>query len=143
MRLTIIPATGGAARAVASRAQHRDPVFTAQQRGRRRACDRNHLTLAYLDGVLVGNATVRPVQDGAVTVIVLILPEHRRQGLGSEYLRAVLQGARVLAAERIDTVVTAANASGLAVRHGFVEADRYDVDGAAFIDLSRPTLPVG
>lgn len=99
---------------------------------------RNDLTVAYEHGVVVGNATVRAPEDGAVAVIVRILPEHRRRGLGSEYLRQVLEQPRATEAAHITTVVLAANVDGLsfARRHGFVETDRYEVDGVAFVDLA-------
>lgn len=100
---------------------------------------RNRLTLAYADGRLVGNAMIRPPQpdSATATVIVRILPGHRRRGFGSEYLTAMLAQARALPAERIETVVLAANGDGLAFasRRGFVEFDRYDVDGAEYVEL--------
>lgn len=57
---------------------------------------RNRLTLAYDGAELVGNATIRPPgpDSTTATVIVRILPEHRRRGLGSEYLAAMLAEAR-------------------------------------------------
>ena len=98
---------------------------------------RNLLTLAYAGDTLVGNATVRAPQDGAVTVIVRILAAHRRRGHGSAYLERMLDQAWALGAERIETVVLEANADGLAFarRHGFEEIERYEVDGAAYVDL--------
>jgi GNAT superfamily N-acetyltransferase len=102
---------------------------------------RNRLTLGYAAGQLIGNATVRPPTgpDAVATVIVRILPEHRRQGLGTYYLRAELAHARRLGAQRIETVVLASNADGLAfaTAHGFVEHDRYILDGdtVPFVDL--------
>lgn len=102
---------------------------------------RHRLTLAYRDGALVGNATVRPPADetGAATVIVRVLPEYRRQGIGADYLRSELAEARALGARRIETVILETNADGLAfaVANGFVEHDRYTLPGqtTAFIDL--------
>jgi RimJ/RimL family protein N-acetyltransferase len=101
----------------------------------------NRLTLAYDAAELVGNATIRPPRPDSMTatVIVRILPEHRRQGLVSEYLAAMLTEARGMGARRIETVVLAANEDGLAfaARHGFVEFDRYVLDGqsAAWVSL--------
>ncbi len=45
---------------------------------------------------------------------------------------------RASRAEQINTVVLAANVDGLAfaIRHGFVETERYEVAGVAFIDLT-------
>ncbi|MEV0235243.1 GNAT family N-acetyltransferase [Nonomuraea sp. NPDC050786] len=102
---------------------------------------RNRLTLGYAAGRLVGNATVRPPTgpDAVATVIVRILPEHRRQGFGTHYLRAELAHARRLGAQRIETVVLASNADGLAfaAANGFLEHDRYLLDGdtVPFVDL--------
>lgn len=105
---------------------------------------RNRLTLAYDTGTLVGNATIRPPEPDTMTatVIVRILPEHRRKGFGSEYLAAVLADARGMRARRIVTVVLAANGEGLlfAARHGFVEYNRYVVDGhAEYVELALAT----
>jgi len=102
---------------------------------------RNHLEVAYLDGVAVGCSTVRPPTPDSTTatVIARILPEHRRRGLGDRLYQRALATARTLGAEAIETVVLASNADGLrfAVRHGFVEFDRYVLPGdtIAFVDL--------
>lgn len=102
---------------------------------------RHRLTLAYAAGGLVGNATVRPPHepDAVATVIVRILAAHRRQGHGTAYLSAELVQARALGARRIETVVLASNTDGLAFAqaHGFVEHDRYLIDGdtVPFVDL--------
>ena len=104
---------------------------------------RNRLTLAYADGTLVGNATIRPpaADSATATVIVRILPAHRRRGHGTAYLTAVLAEARGLGADRIETVVLTANADGLrfAVRHGFAEFHRYVVDDAEYAELALPS----
>jgi GNAT superfamily N-acetyltransferase len=102
---------------------------------------RNRLTVAYASGDLVGNATLRPPREpgGVATVIVRILPEHRRRGHGTAYLHAELAQARALAARRIETIVLASNTDGLdfALAHGFVEHDRHVLDGdtVPFVDL--------
>lgn len=102
---------------------------------------RHRLTLGYDDGALVGNATVRPPvsADAAATVIVRVLRQHRRRGLGTAYLRAEIEQARALGAARIETVVLESNTEGLAFAQarGFVEHDRYLLDGdtIAFVDL--------
>ena len=99
---------------------------------------RNSLSVGYVDGVLVGNATVRAPENGVVTVIVRVLPEHRRQGFGSEYLKVLLRETSTSQIEQIETVVLAANVDGLAfaVRHGFAETTRYEVDGVGFVELT-------
>lgn len=102
---------------------------------------RNHLTVAYVGGTLVGSGTVRPPagESGTATVIVRILEPYRRRGLGSWYLEAALEHARALEPDRIETVVLGSNADGLefARRHGFVEHDRYVLEGQTvpFVDL--------
>jgi len=101
---------------------------------------RHRLTLAYDGEVLVGNATVRPPDDeGTAVVIVRILPEHRHRGLGSAYLDHELAETRALEPQQIETVVLATNEDGLAfaLAHGFVEVDRYVLDGDTipFVDL--------
>jgi RimJ/RimL family protein N-acetyltransferase len=106
---------------------------------------RNSLTLAHDGDELVGNATIRPPRSdtGTATVIVRILPEFRRKGLGSEYLAAMLAEARAMGAARIETVILASNEDGLAfaVKHGFVEFDRYVIDGEAaeYVELYLAT----
>lgn len=107
----------------------------------RERAGRNHLDVAYLDGVVVGCTTVRPPTDDArtATVIARVLPAHRGRGFGEElYLRG-LERARALGAEVIETVVLASNPEGLrfAHGHGFVEVDRYVLpgDSVPFVDL--------
>ena len=102
----------------------------------------NRLELAYDGDVLVGCSTVRPATDGdPVTVIVRILPEHRRRGLGSEYLEHVLGAARGLGADVVQTIVLETNHDGLefAEHRGFVESERYVLDGdtVAYVHLVR------
>jgi ribosomal protein S18 acetylase RimI-like enzyme len=67
----------------------------------------------------------------------------RRKGLGSDYFAAKLAEARSMGARRIETVVLASNEDGLAFagRHGFVEFDRYALDGetAAYVGLCLAT----
>jgi GNAT superfamily N-acetyltransferase len=101
---------------------------------------RYRLTLAYDDGSLVGNATLRPPDPaGTVTVIVRVLPGFRRRGYGSAYLGAVLSEARALGAATIRSVVLASNIDGLvfAQRRGFVEYGRHLLEGhkIPFVDL--------
>lgn len=103
---------------------------------------RNHLSLAYVDDVLVGNATIRPAAQGAPpTVIVRVLPEHRRRGYGTHYFQQLLTDHPDLGRCDIATVVLTANTDGLtfAERHGFTEVDRYEVHGAQYLDLIRRT----
>ena len=87
-----------------------------------------------------GNATVRPpAGTGTATVIVRILLQHRRRGLGSAHPWHELAEARTLQPRSIETVVLASNEDGLAfaLARGFVEVDRYLLDGDTipFVDL--------
>jgi GNAT superfamily N-acetyltransferase len=143
MTLTIVPATGELLEVW--RAVHNTviPPLPLSIEEVAEGALRNDLTLAFHDGVLVGNATVRAPEEGAVTVIVRVLPEHRRQGHGAAYFHEVLKRPHARDAEQINTVVLAANADGLAFarRHGLVETERYEVDGVPFVDLhlTRPS----
>jgi GNAT superfamily N-acetyltransferase len=104
---------------------------------------RNRLELAYADGVLVGNSTVRPPEGDAATatatVIARVLAEHRRRGFGEWLYGRALRRARELGARVVETCVLESNEDGLrfAVERGFVEIERYRLDGdtATWIDL--------
>jgi GNAT superfamily N-acetyltransferase len=102
---------------------------------------RNHLELAYVDGVLAGNSTVRPPdgESATATVIARVLAEHRGRGLGGQLYERALRRERELGARVIETCVLESNEDGLrfALKHGFVEVERYRLDGdtATWIDL--------
>ena len=92
---------------------------------------RNHLDVAYLGDVLVGCSTVRPpAGDATATVIARILPEYRRQGLGTALYEHALAKAKTLDPEVIETVVWGANTEGLrfAEKLGYVVVDTYVLD---------------
>jgi len=132
----VTDATEDAWRDIHNRIIPAHPLSAEDVRERRQ---RNLLTLAFQDEELVGNATLRPPADNSdtATVIVRILPEQRNQGFGASYLAAMLERVRVLGVARVQTVVLTDNAAGLrfAHQHGFVEIDRYVVDGAEYVDL--------
>ncbi|GHB47992.1 hypothetical protein GCM10010377_43540 [Streptomyces viridiviolaceus] len=104
---------------------------------------RHHLEVAYQGDVLVGCSTVRPPSDDALTatVIARVLGPHRGRGFGEELYSRGLARARELGAEVIETVVLSSNEDGLrfALKHGFVEIDRYVLPGESipWIDLRR------
>jgi GNAT superfamily N-acetyltransferase len=100
---------------------------------------RYELTVAFADHVLVGNATLRAPADGAVTLIVRILPEHRRQGFGGEYFEVLLDQESAKAATRITTVVLVTNVDGLdfARHRGFEVTSRYDINGVDFVEMTK------
>ena len=100
------------------------------------------LDVAYLGGVVVGCSTVRPASaEEPVTVIVRILPAWRRRGWGSVLLAHALTHARAFGAVHVQTIVHASNADGLefAVHRGFVETDRYTLEGDSvpYVHLAR------
>lgn len=105
---------------------------------------RNVLDVAYAGDVLVGCMTVRPPEgdDGTATVIARVLPEHRRQGLGTRLYEHGLAQARALGAGAVETVVLESNPDGLhfALAQGFVEIERYLLDGDTipYITLRLP-----
>jgi len=113
----------------------------------RERAQRNRLTVTYLGGTLVGCSTVRPPAGdwATATVIVRVLPEHRRRGFGGRMYAEALTAARELGARTVETVVLAANEEGLrfAERHGYAEIDRYVLDGDTipFIDLRLAETP--
>jgi GNAT superfamily N-acetyltransferase len=103
------------------------------------------MEVAYADDVVVGNSTVRPpTDDEPATVIVRVLSEHRRQGYGAALFgRALEQGREIggSSSSSVQTVVLESNVDGLrfALAHGFVEVERYLLDGDTipFITLRR------
>lgn len=105
---------------------------------------RNHLEVAYAGDLLVGNSTVWPPSETtpAARVIARVLPEHRRQGFGEVIYERAVARAHELGATTLGTVVLSSNEDGLrfALRHGFVERDRYLLPGDTipWIDLERP-----
>jgi GNAT superfamily N-acetyltransferase len=100
---------------------------------------RNHLEVAYLDGVAIGCSTVRAPEDDVVVVIARVLPEYRGRGFGELIYERAASKARESGARHIGTVVLASNEDGLrfAEKHGFVQVDRYLLPGDTipFIDL--------
>ncbi|MER6035368.1 MULTISPECIES: GNAT family N-acetyltransferase [unclassified Streptomyces] len=101
--------------------------------GARTRVGRYRLVNAYLGEELVGCSTVRPPtgEERVATVIARVLPGFRRRGFGSVIYEDGLAHARGLGAETVETCVLAVNEDGLrfAGRHGFVEVDRYVLDG--------------
>ncbi|MFJ3304592.1 GNAT family N-acetyltransferase [Streptomyces sp. NPDC086549] len=107
----------------------------------RERAGRYRLENAYVGDVVVGCSTVRPPQgeEAAATVIARVLPEHRRRGYGAALYENGLAHARVLGARVVETCVLAVNEDGLrfAGKHGFVEVERYVLDGESdlWVDL--------
>ncbi|MFE3636896.1 GNAT family N-acetyltransferase [Streptomyces cellostaticus] len=101
--------------------------------GARTRAGRYRLVNAYLGEELVGCSTVRPPagDEAVATVIARVLPGFRRRGLGAAIYEDGLAHARGLGAGAVETCVLAVNEDGLrfAARRGFVEVDRYVLDG--------------
>jgi GNAT superfamily N-acetyltransferase len=106
---------------------------------------RNHLEVAYLGDVAVGNSTVRPPAEGTSVVIARVLPAYRRRGFGELLFRRAVEHARAWGATTIETIVLASNDDGLrfALRHGFAEIERYVLPGdtVPFIELRQGPGP--
>ncbi|MEW2130708.1 GNAT family N-acetyltransferase [Streptomyces sp. NPDC005435] len=113
----------------------------------RERAGRYRLENAYLGDALVGCSTVRPPagEDRVATVIARVLPAYRGRGLGTALYAHALGHARRAGARAVETCVLAANGDGLrfAVRHGFVETERYVLDGERdeWVDLRLSPLP--
>ncbi|MFD0265555.1 GNAT family N-acetyltransferase [Streptomyces sp. NPDC127106] len=106
----------------------------------RERAGRHRLDVAHRGDVLVGCSTVRPpTADGPATVIARMLPEHRRQGLGTQLYAHALAEARRLGADVIETVVLESNEDGLrfALARGYVEVERCLLPGDSipYVDL--------
>ncbi|MFG2791517.1 GNAT family N-acetyltransferase [Streptomyces sp. NPDC048419] len=107
----------------------------------RERAGRYRLENAYVGDELVGCSTVRPPgdADAVATVIARVLPAYRRRGFGTALYLKGLAYARVLRAGVVETCVLAVNEDGLrfAEKHGFVEVERYVLDGEddLWIDL--------
>lgn len=112
----------------------------------RERAGRYRLRNAYVGDFLVGCSTVRPPQgeDAVATVIARVLLGHRGSGYGTALYADGLAHARALGARAVETCVLAVNEDGLrfARARGFVETDRYALDGATeeWVDL-RLELP--
>ncbi|WP_316774007.1 GNAT family N-acetyltransferase [Streptomyces sasae] len=113
-------------------------AMSAEEAGERLARG-YRLENAYDGDVLVGCSTVRPAVDGVVTVIVRVLPEFRGRGFGAALYEHALGYARVPGVTAVETCVLAVNEGGLrfAERYGFVEVERYVLDGESdeWVDL--------
>lgn len=82
--------------------------------------------VAEVDGVLVGHAVASVVADIAELQRIAVDPAHRRTGLASALLDAVIDAARGGGADRLLLEVREDNAGALAfyAARGFVEVDR-------------------
>jgi ribosomal-protein-alanine N-acetyltransferase len=78
------------------------------------------LTLARIDGALVGFALVRAILDEAELLLIAVDPAHRRRGVGASLMRSVLADCRARGVARVHLEVRAGNpAVALYADHGF------------------------
>ena len=107
-------------------------------------------TISYLvaevDGAVVGHATASVVADIAELQRIAVDPAHRRTGLASDLLAAVVAVAKLEGADRLLLEVREDNAGAIAfyAARDFVEVDRrrrYYRDGATAVVLRRGIGP--
>ena len=104
------------------------------------------LLLAEREGVAVGCGIAAPSHfGGRAFVAVRVLAEHRRQGIGSELMRALSEHARTLGREGINAFVYADEPHSIAFAEhfGLVEADYQLEQVRAIGDEPPPGLPAG
>ncbi len=94
--------------------------------------------VAEVDGGVVGHAVASLVAEVAELQRIAVDPAHRRAGLASALLDAVVDAARDAGADHLLLEVRADNAGAVAfyAHHGFAEIDRrprYYRDGAAAV----------
>lgn len=102
--------------------------------------------VAEVDGVPVGHAVASIVADIAELQRIAVDPAHRRTGLASELLDAVVLAARDRGADRLLLEVREDNAGAISfyAARGFVEIDRrrrYYRDGATAVVMRRGLGP--
>ena len=107
-------------------------------------------TISYLvaevDGTVVGHATASVVADIAELQRIAVDPAHRRTGLASDLLAAVVAVAKLEGADRLLLEVREDNAGAIAfyAARGFVEVDRrrrYYRDGTTAVVMRRGIGP--
>jgi ribosomal-protein-alanine N-acetyltransferase len=102
-----------------------------------------HYWVAEVDGVAVGHAVASILADIAELQRISVLEDHRRTGLATALLDAVVAEAAAQGADRVLLEVREGNGAALAfyARHGFAEIDRrrgYYADGTTATILLRP-----
>ena len=104
------------------------------------------LLLAEREGAAVGCGIAAPSHfGGRAFVAVRVLAEHRRQGIGSELMRALSEHARTLGREGINAFVYVDEPHSIAFAEhfGLVEADYQLEQVRAIGDEPPPGLPAG
>jgi len=99
------------------------------------------MTVAELDGDVVGVASAGPHEGHLVLWKLYVVPEHQRGGIGARLLEAVVEGARGIHPEiRLAYIEGNVAARDFYARKGFVEVDREPGSGGLpdTIWMSRP-----
>ena len=104
------------------------------------------LLLAHRDGTLAGCGIASPSSfGGRVFIAARVLPEHRRQGVGRELVRALAEHGRALGREGVNGFVEAGDDAALAFArsYGLEEVD-YQLEQARVVgDEPEPQVPDG
>ena len=100
------------------------------------------LLLALMDGTLVGSglADLSDSADGGFAM-PRVVPDRRRQGVGSALLRALAEHCTGLGVPELRTSVDDEGSLAFATRFGFVEVDREIEQVRTVGDVETPSLP--
>jgi len=101
-----------------------EPIATIEQLRAMVAEDGRSFVLAEERGTLVGHGVAAPSSLADGFVAPRVLPEHRKRGIGSELLEALLEVHRTVGRTSIAAHADGDTALRFAVRHGFVEIDQ-------------------
>lgn len=104
--------------------------------------------VALLGGSTVGYAAARTAADAADLLRVGVAPAHRRGGVGSALVEAVIESARSAGCTRLLLEVARGNAAAVATygRLGFeviATRPRYYAAGEDALVMARSLLPIG
>lgn len=100
--------------------------------------------LAEDDGLVVGIGTAgRSGLSGGAFVAPAVLPDHRRRGVGTELLRALVAHAESLRPEFLVGHADDEGSRAFALHRGFVQVDRQVEQVRAIGDEPEPEIPAG
>jgi mycothiol synthase len=104
----------------------------------------NFLLLAFRDGALAGSGSASKSDTGGGAVFPRVLPEHRRNGIGTALLRRLAFHAEACGYDEVGSLVDDEGALAFAHRFGFVETGRQvEQVRAVAADEPWPTVPDG
>jgi mycothiol synthase len=104
----------------------------------------NFLLLAFRDGALAGSGSASRSDTGGGSVFPRVLPEHRRNGIGTALLRRLASHAETCGYDEVGSLVDDEGALAFAHRFGFVETGR-QVEQVRAVSANEPwpTVPDG